>query len=227
MNKDEIINFINSSNADAGDGRTRIISFLSALIALCKSELTESALGCLEKVRFDKKAVYEVIVQSYLFLGFPRMIEAAIAFDKVYGKNGGRYEVEFTKISATESDQWFNNGINLCKLVYGKNFDRLKKRFMAISPEMFRWMVIEGYGKVLSRPGLNSVERELAEVAALIVDRRERQLISHLMGSLNVGASAELIRKINEDVRPLAGEDAYRMTGRLLFAAISKYDSQI
>jgi len=155
------------------------------------------------------------------------MIEAAIVFNKVYGQNCDGFEAGFERISPADANRWFDNGVNLCRQVYRRNYDRLKKRFMAISPEMFRWMVIEGYGKVLTRPGLSTIERELAEVAALIVDRRERQLVSHLMGSLNVGASAELLEIINEDIRPLAGEEAYRMTGELLSAVISRYDSQI
>ncbi len=227
MNKNEIITLLAALNTKAGNGRIRMLSFLSALIALCKSDLTESALNYLEQSKFDKKAVYEIILQSYLFLGFPRMIEAAIVFNKVYGQNCDGFEAGFERISPADANRWFDNGVNLCRQVYRRNYDRLKKRFMAISPEMFRWMVIEGYGKVLTRPGLSTIERELAEVAALIVDRRERQLVSHLMGSLNVGASAELLEIINEDIRPLAGEEAYRMTGELLSAVISRYDSQI
>ena len=206
-------------------GRTRALSYLSAIIALGRQELLLSAFQYLKKRQFDRKAIYETILQSYLFLGFPRMIEAAIAFNETYGDATGAYETNFGQVSPEESSRWFENGINLCKQVYGKNYKQLKERFMSISPEMFRWMVIEGYGKVLTRPGLSSIERELAEVAALIVDQRERQLVSHIIGSLNVGASITLIKQLNEDIRLLAGEKAYELATRLILKVESKYDS--
>ncbi len=206
-------------------GRTRALSYLSAIIAIGRQELLLSVFQYLKKRLFDRKAIYETILQSYLFLGFPRMIEAAIAFNETYGDATDAYETNLDQVSPGESSRWFENGINLCKQVYGKNYKQLKERFMSISPEMFRWMVIEGYGKVLSRPGLSSIERELAEVAALIVDQRERQLVSHIIGSLNVGASITLIKQVNEDIRPLAGEKAYELATRLILKVESKYDS--
>jgi alkylhydroperoxidase/carboxymuconolactone decarboxylase family protein YurZ len=99
----------------------------------------------------------------------------------------------------------------------------LKEKFISVSPELFRWMVIEGYGKVLTRPGLTSIERELAEVAALIIDKRERQLTSHIIGSLNVGASVQQLRQINEDIKPLSGYEAFKITGQLIDNIIAKY----
>ncbi len=203
--------------------RIRILSYLSAIIAIGEQERVLSILQYLHKRDFDYKAIYEIILQSYLFLGFPRMIEATIAFNEIYGDSNGAFEKEFNLVTQEESSRWFENGIKLCKQVYGKNYERLKARFLSISPEMFRWMVIEGYGKVLTRPGLSSVERELAEVAALIVDQRERQLVSHIIGSLNVGASIKLIKQVNEDIKPLAGDKAYDLAIRL----ISKVESKI
>jgi 4-carboxymuconolactone decarboxylase len=49
-------------------------------------------------------------------------------------------------------------------------------------------MVVEGYGKVLARPGLPLVMRELCIVAILAVTGASKQLYSHLRGALNVGA---------------------------------------
>jgi 4-carboxymuconolactone decarboxylase len=52
-------------------------------------------------------------------------------------------------------------------------------------------MLVEGYGKVLGRPGLSLRRRELCIVAMLARQGRrvERQLYSHLRGALNAGAS--------------------------------------
>ncbi len=214
--------YFDSLELSENTGRIRILSYLSAVIAIGEQERLLSILQYLHKRHFDYKAIYEIILQSYLFLGFPRMIEATIAYNEIFGDSKGAYEKVFNQVTQEESSKWFENGIKLCKQVYGKNYERLKARFLSISPEMFRWMVIEGYGKVLTRPGLSSVERELGEVAALIVDQRERQLVSHIIGSLNVGATIELIKQVNEDIKPLAGDKAYDLAIRLILKVESK-----
>lgn len=202
--------------------RIRKIAFLSASIANGKESTIKEVLRYLREKRFDRTAIYETILQSYLFLGFPRMIEAGIFHYEVFGDRPECHQGEFNAVTSSESEQWFENGVELCRKVYGKNYERLKKRFNEISPEIFRWMVIEGYGKVLTRPGLNSIERELAEVAALIVDCRERQLLSHVIGSIHVGAGIELIRAVSEDIRPLSGETAGNMAERVIEEVANK-----
>lgn len=50
-------------------------------------------------------------------------------------------------------------------------------------------MVVEGYGKVLGRPGLSLAVRELCVVALLVHQDAGPQLYAHLRGALNAGAS--------------------------------------
>jgi len=196
--------------------RVRMLAYFSAAIASGVPEKIRPILIFFKNTDFDHIAVYETILQSYLFLGFPRMIEAAIYHREIYDSIPHSHQADFDRISTTESADWFDNGVSLCRTVYGKNYGKLEDKFFEISPEIFRWMVIEGYGKVLSRPGMKSIERELAEVAALIVDRREHQLVSHILGSLNVGAGMDLIECVNDDIREIAGEESYRLAVRVL-----------
>ena len=205
--------------------QVRLISMLSAAITIGAAPFTEKVMRFVKEAGIDRTAVYETVLQSYLFLGFPRMIEAALVFNKIYGDLQDGAEVE--KISEDEAKKWHQDGIKLCRKVYGKNYDRLEARFLAVSPEVFRWMVLEGYGKVLSRPGLSQIERELAEVAALIVDKRERQLVSHVLGSLNVGAPMPLIKTVNRDIRPIAGDDAYYMAEGVISGIEKKNEAEI
>ena len=223
MDKNIFKKYLDSLCLSRDEDRTRIVSLLSAVIAVCQSDITRIFYKYLKEINFNCAAIYETILQSYLFLGFPRMIEAALIHSEIFGGSFKNTDGNPGKISEQEAEEWFNNGVHLCRQVYGKNYERLKEKFNSVSPEMFRWMVIEGYGKVLTRPGLSSIERELAEVAALIVDRRERQLTSHIIGGLNVGASIDQLRQVNEDTRPLAGEKAFKMTGQLIDNIIVKY----
>ena len=52
-------------------------------------------------------------------------------------------------------------------------------------------MIVEGYGKVLSREALDLRLRELCVVATCAALRQDRQLHSHLHGALHVGASVD------------------------------------
>ena len=76
-------------------------------------------------------------------------------------------------------------------------------------------MIIEGYGKVLSRPGLGIVERELANVAFLMGEDYEQQLHSHMRGALNVGATEELLKTVVHDIGEAAG-NGYRTAQAIL-----------
>jgi 4-carboxymuconolactone decarboxylase len=69
---------------------------------------------------------------------------------------------------------------------------------------MERWMVEEGYGKVLGRPGLDLRDRELCIVALLAVLDAPRQLHSHLRGALNVGTPPPEVAEALEAALELA-----------------------
>ena len=72
-------------------------------------------------------------------------------------------------------------------------YDRLRVNIRALHPELDEWMIVEGYGKVLSRPGLDLPRRELCIVAACAASEQDRQLHSHLHGAINVGVAPEVL----------------------------------
>src|SRR5690606_22884508 len=80
----------------------------------------------------------------------------------------------------------------------------------ALHPSLDHWMIVEGYGKVLSRPGLDLPRRELCIVAACAATAQDRQLHSHLWGALNAGASPEVIDDALAAIADLVPEDAAR-----------------
>jgi 4-carboxymuconolactone decarboxylase len=61
----------------------------------------------------------------------------------------------------------------------------------ALHPELAWWILDDGYGRVLSRPGLTGRERELLAVAALaVLPGAGLQLDSHERGARRFGATA-------------------------------------
>ena len=183
---------------------TRSLALYSASIALADHETLRTAQQICRDCRATGPQIYEVMLQSYLFLGFPRMLTAA---EQLY-LAGIQSDVVTRGIRVTASDfhDWAERGSELCRRVYDSNYDILKSRVEAIAPEIFLWMELEGYGKVLSRSGLDIIEREMAIVACLIMENRPVQLHSHLRGALNVGAPQDLLLDVVSDMAPAAPE---------------------
>jgi 4-carboxymuconolactone decarboxylase len=149
--------------------------------------------------------VEEVILQSYLFLGYPVALNAFALWREISGSVPER---------GIEDDWegWKERGEGVCRTVYGGQYDGLRRNVRLLHPDMERWMVVEGYGKVLGRPGLDLVTRELCISSLLSVLRAPKQLYSHLRGALNAGALEEEVEAaLNLAARHLDREGSSEM----------------
>ncbi|CAN5768036.1 hypothetical protein BH23GEM3_BH23GEM3_14780 [soil metagenome] len=167
----------------------------------------------------DRGAVDEVILQSHLFVGFPDALNALQAWREIGGTSPARPDPE------EEPVLWERRGAEVCAAVYGGNYAKLRENVSALHPDLDRWMVVGGYGRVIGRGGLDLATRELCIAALLAVWGVPRQLHSHLRGALNAGASvAEVDHAVQiactlldplraEGVRALWGEVRSRHEG--------------
>jgi 4-carboxymuconolactone decarboxylase len=152
----------------------------------------------------DPIAVEEIILQSYLFAGFPRALNAARAW-RVASERPAPAEDPETQIA--NLDMWRELGERTCKIVYGDSYDRLRENVRQLHPALDEWMIVDGYGKVLSRPGVDLRTRELCIVAACAVAGQQRQLHSHVHGALNAGASAGEVGLVLDALADLIARD--------------------
>ncbi len=129
----------------------------------------------------EDSEVEEVLLQSYLFLGFPASLNGMAAWRRLTGSDP-------TEPAPSDYSAWESRGREVCGAVYAGQYERLRENVRALHPDLEQWMVVEGYGKVLGRPGLALVIRELCIVVTLAVTGASKQLYSHLRGALNVGA---------------------------------------
>ena len=134
----------------------------------------------------DPIAVEEIILQSYLFAGFPRALNAARAWRAASERPAPADDPE---AMIANLDMWRELGERTCRIVYGDSYERLRENVRELHPALDEWMIVDGYGKVLSRPGVDLRTRELCIVAACAVAGQQRQLHSHLHGALNSGAT--------------------------------------
>lgn len=136
-------------------------------------------------------SAYEIILQSYLFFGYPQAIEALRVFSQALGDSGlARTAREDGSIPP---DEIRRRGQALCRQIYQPNYEQLIQNMKSISVELAEWMVTEGYGRVLSRPGPAKIEREIASIVFLACSYHPVQLFSHVRGARNLGASAEML----------------------------------
>jgi len=183
---------------------TRALAYYSAAIAVADDDLMSAAIDRGKDVGVVRDEFYEIVLQSYLFLGFPRMLQAALHLDRLIPN---RSRPTGTALPGGGDTQvWYDHGLQLCRRVYEDAFESLRGKVEPTAPEVFTWMIVEGYGKVLSRPGLEIVDRELSIVAFLMAENRPVQLYSHMRGALNVGAGRERLQSVVEDLGPAVGD---------------------
>ncbi|HET6342520.1 MAG TPA: hypothetical protein VFG78_10105 [Gemmatimonadota bacterium] len=134
--------------------------------------------------------VEELLLQTVLFAGFPRTINAFVAWQGWAARRGGR---DHPQVEAVRPELWRERGEVLCRLVYGENYEALQIRLGRLHPALAEWTLIDGYGKVLSRQGPGPDVREMSAVGALIAMGEGRQLASHLQGALHAGVELPVL----------------------------------
>lgn len=169
----------------------------------------------------------ELVLQSYLFAGFPRALNAAREWrksqDATAGHDGERSGVASFASRANEGYadvfEWRVRGEETCAIVYGEFYEKLRGNIRALSPSLDEWMIVEGYGKVLSRDGLDLGRRELCIVAACAAAGQDRQLHSHLHGALNAGVPAAVVRAALDALAGVVSEEML-VRGKMLFERV-------
>jgi 4-carboxymuconolactone decarboxylase len=192
---------------DSLDPQTRdLVRFAAAIAQGYEPEMRERV-GPLRASQVAPAWVEELILQSVLMVGYPR---ALIAFG-VWRK--------FSGVPAPEADdgqdyghapEWTRRGEEVCGIVYGENYRKLRDSVRALHPAIDAWMITEGYGRTLGRGGLDLLRRELCTVAQMAVLEAPKQLHSHLRGALNAGASFGQIEGVLSIVNPLMSFDQWK-----------------
>ncbi|HET9453887.1 MAG TPA: carboxymuconolactone decarboxylase family protein [Gemmatimonadaceae bacterium] len=174
------------------DEPTRALVRLAAALAGAGDDVVREALRVAHD-RVSPEWVEELILQTYLFAGFPRALNGMRQWRRLRPSPAAGVETNPDARVAGEAT---------CARVYGSMYDKLRANIRELHPLMDEWMIVEGYGKVLSRPGLDLARRELCIVGACAASGQDRQLQSHLHGARNAGASD---RAISAAIESLAG----------------------
>jgi len=129
----------------------------------------------------NQEVIEEAILQTLLFAGFPKTIEALKVMRNHYPQSSASKHVE----------DHAGSGEITSKVIYGKHHTRLKEVMDELHPDLTRWMIADGYGRVLSRPGLSLADREILVVASLMASGMLNQYRAHIRGVLLAGVAKD------------------------------------
>jgi 4-carboxymuconolactone decarboxylase len=183
------------------DRATAALVRLSARITGGTEEAVRDGLAECEAEGAPAVWIEELVLQSYLFAGFPRALNAAREWRR-FSANSGQTGAVRGQLAGDGSQSgtgyenvfaWRQRGEETCETVYGPMYEKLRSNIRDLHPALDEWMIVEGYGKVLSRDGLDLPRRELCIVAACVAAGQDRQLHSHLHGARNAGVADEVI----------------------------------
>jgi len=142
--------------------------------------------------------VEELLLQSFLNVGYPL---ALVAFG-VWREVAGPPKETGEPIAHPEWGRWTERGVKACAEIYGRTYHKLMVNLRALHPAIEPLVVVDAYGKILSRPGLDTKRRELCTLAAIAMLRADRQLHAHLRGALNTGSTREEVDAVLAVVEP-------------------------
>ncbi len=200
------------------DDPTRALIRLSAVITAGSELEVRAALAASQGAATPDTWIEELILQSYLFAGFPRALNAAREWRKSQGEGAAPRSPNIDDLPPT-LDAWRERGEATCATIYGRFYEKLRANITALHPALDDWMIVDGYGKVLGRPGLDLARRELCIVAACVAAGQDRQLHSHLHGALHAGAAMDVV---TEALSALYGvvDAGYAGSARMLWARV-------
>ncbi len=181
---------MSSKNVD--EAHSQELAFLSAALVARRDDLARNSIEVLRGLGVSREAVREMILQSYLHDGYATALEGMVMLSEMWP---GEPAPE-TDPSSEELDVWRERGERLFREIYGDVAERVRNNIRSVSPELAEWMVVEGYGKVLSRGVLDTPTRELGTISVLVLKRRPNQLFSHLRGARRTGVTHDQIETL-------------------------------
>lgn len=189
---------------------------ISACVALRKETQLQEELRFALESGISVTIIREVLLQTYLFAGYAAAINAFIVLNRVVPGNS-----EYLREAGGSPEIWRKRGEALCKLIYGDHYSKLMEHMRQLHPDLADWIILEGYGKVLSRPFLSPRIRELLIVAMTAVLEVERQFQSHVRGSIHAGATPDELRSVFGQLRDFMEPGKWQNFFALLEACLS------
>jgi len=149
------------------DPKTRDLVALAAAVAQGDEPDIRDRLRAARASGVPAEWVEELLLQSILMCGYPR---ALIAFGLWRSQGWGTVPADDPGTRYEDHPLWAERGERTCAAVYGDNYRRLRDAIRDLHPAVDAWMITEGYGRTMGRPGLDLMRRELINPQGVVVD---------------------------------------------------------
>lgn len=171
------------------DPRTVALVRVAMAIARGDEQVTHDRMQAAKGAGVPELWVDELLLQSLLNVGYPLTLAAFATWREIARRpaEGGE------SLLHGEHGRWAKRGEQLCAAVYGRTYHKLVLNLRELHPALEALVVVDAYGKILGRPGLDEPRRELCTLAAItqLPGGVPRQLHAHLRGALNLGWKKE------------------------------------
>jgi 4-carboxymuconolactone decarboxylase len=135
--------------------------------------------------------VDELLLQSLLNVGYALGIQAFGIWREVSPAPSAGLAEMGEPVVHEGWRKWAERGAVVCREVYGRTYHKLLLNLRALHPALEALVVVDAYGKLMGRDGLDLKRRELCTIAEIAVLDTPRQLHAHLRGALNAEATTE------------------------------------
>ena len=196
---------MSATSAPPLEPQTAALVRVAAALAEGKTSELEARLRAAQGAGVPARWIEELLLQSLLVVGYPLALVAFGVWRQVSGPDPDQgHDAE--QLAHADWEAWAERGAAVCRAVYGRAYHKLLVNLRALHPALEDLVLVDAYGKVIGRPGLDLKRRELCTVATTAVLGTADQLHSHLRGALNTGAAGEEIEAvltvIDEDLDP-------------------------
>lgn len=155
----------------------------------------------------------EALLQVHVFAGVPRAVEAYAVLEAQGGLGPAREEQE-----TASADERRARGEELFRRIYAQDAPAVRAMLERQHPDFAACVIEHAYGRVLTRAGLEPRLRELLAVCALAAMGQERQLASHVRGTLRCGGTRadldQALAALADLANPERLEHARKVLGR-------------
>ncbi len=187
---------MSSARGAALDARTAALVRAAAALAEGKIAELKQRFVAARAAGVPDLWVEELLLQSLLLVGYPLALVAFGVWREVTGPVARGGDSAGEELAHEEWQAWAERGAQVCAQVYGRAYHKLLVNLRSLHPALEDLVLVDAYGKVIGRPGLDMKRRELCTVAAIAVLGTAQQLHSHLRGALNTGATREEIEAV-------------------------------
>jgi len=184
-----------SRGAQPLDPRTVALVQVAAALAEGKAPALRQRLVAARAAAVPDIWIDELLLQSLLVVGYPLALVAFGVWREItgpasaQGDGGGSGGGDGEELAHADWESWAKRGAAVCAAVYGRAYHKLLLNLRGLHPALEDLVLVDAYGKVIGRPGLDLKRRELCTVAEIAVLGTAQQLNSHLRGALNTGAT--------------------------------------